>query len=141
MTNKKKHSTFNIYMKKALGLLTPAVAYLGLASSSFAQATINTCPTGQFFNLCNFSITGNFIPGLISLLFIVAIIIAIIYLIWGGIKWIMSGGDKAALQAAREHVIAAIIGLVVVFLVYFLVNFVMSQFVGQNTGSFTLPKL
>ena len=127
-------------MKKVLALLTPAAVYLTLTSSAFAMS-INTCPTGDFFNLCNFSLGGGFVSGIISLIFIIAIIVAILYLLWGGIKWIMSGGDKAQLQAAREHVIAAIVGLVVVFLVYFLLNFVLNSFLGQNTGIFNTPSL
>lgn len=127
-------------MKKALTVLSTAGAYLTATPFAFAQ-TVATCPAGTFNPLCTFSIGGNFIPGLISLLFILAIIIAVLYLIWGGIKWIMSGGDKAALQTAREHVIAAIVGLVVVFLTYFLLNFVLQAFLGTNAGTFTLPSL
>jgi hypothetical protein len=40
----------------------------------------------------------------------------------------MSGGDKQGLQTAREHVIAAIIGLVIVFLTYFILNFILRFF-------------
>ena len=125
-------------MKKALPLLITTGTYLSLAQLTFADS-INAVAQDQFSNLASYTLNGQFISAVITMLFIIAIIIALIYLIWGGIKWIMSGGDKAALQAAREHVIAAIVGLVVIFLAYFIVNFVLGIF-GLGQGySWTLP--
>lgn len=129
-------------MKKVLATITPAIALLTAAPSAFA-VTVTACPGGGsgFAGLCGFTFGGNLVSGVINILFIIAILIALIYLIWGGIKWIMSGGDKQALQTAREHVIAAIVGLVVVFLAYFIVNFILGVF-GLGTGySWTLPSL
>jgi hypothetical protein len=129
-------------VKKYISVLSTTGLYLLLAQSVFATSgSVNICPTGNFNPLCAFSFSGNLIPGIISLLFIIALIIAVLYLIWGGIKWIMSGGDKAALQQAREHVIAAIVGLVVIFLTYFILNLVLNEFLGLNAGTFSLPSL
>jgi hypothetical protein len=128
-------------MKKYISALSATGFYLLLAQSAFAAGSVNLCPTGDFNPLCAFTFSGNLIPGVISLLFIIALIIAVLYLIWGGIKWIMSGGDKAALQQAREHVIAAIVGLVVIFLTYFILNLVLNEFLGLNAGTFSLPSL
>ena len=78
-------------------------------------------------NIGGLTVAG-LISGLIKLLVIAAAVIFFFMLVLGGIKWIMSGGDKAALQTARDHVVAAIVGLVVVFLAYFLINFVLFSF-------------
>ena len=51
----------------------------------------------------------------IQILFIVAGLVAFVYLLLGGIKWITSGGDKGQVEAARNQIIQALIGLVVVF--------------------------
>lgn len=51
----------------------------------------------------------------IQLLFVIAGLVAFVYLLLGGIKWITSGGDKAAVEGARGQIIQALIGLVVVF--------------------------
>jgi hypothetical protein len=128
-------------MKKLLATTVPAITFLTVATSAFADS-FTLCPTSGsgFTGLCSKTIGGMISP-LITLIFLVAIIVAVIYLLWGGIKWIMSGGDKSALQSAREHVIAAIIGLVIVFLVYFLVNYIFSAFglTGTSAGTFQLP--
>ena len=60
----------------------------------------------------------------ITLLFIAAIILALIYLIQGGIQWIASGGDKQRIDQARLKLTYAVIGLVIVFAAFFLVNIV-----------------
>ena len=127
-------------MKKLLATMTPAIMLFSLAPSAFA-AVINGCPASNsgFGVLCGFSFSGNFVQAIITILFIIAIVIALIYLIWGGIKWIMSGGDKQALQTAREHVIAAIVGLVIVFLAYFIVSFILGVFGLGTAYNWTLP--
>lgn len=51
---------------------------------------------------------------IIQLIFVIGIIIAIVFLIYGGIKWVLSGGDKTAVEAARNHIVAAIVGLVII---------------------------
>src|SRR5579862_4772049 len=99
-------------MKKILALSTTAATYFVLAQGAFAEGL---CPSGQsgaqFAGLCNLDL-GVGIGSLINLIFILAVVVALLYLIWGGFKWLTSGGDKAGVQAAREHVIAAIVGLV-----------------------------
>lgn len=50
-------------------------------------------------------------------LFVVAGLMALLYLLLGGISWITSGGNKESVEKARNKIEAAIIGLVVVFAV------------------------
>lgn len=55
------------------------------------------------------------LSGGIQLLIILAGIIAFVFLLLGGIKWITSGGDKGNVEAARNQIVQALIGLIVVF--------------------------
>ncbi len=70
----------------------------------------------------------NFLAGLIAnflhFLLIGAGIAALFYLLLGGLQWITSGGDKAGVEAAREKITAAIIGLVVVAAAFAFVNLI-----------------
>lgn len=115
-------------MKKILTSALSLGTYLSLVRPAFA---ISPCPQGDFAVLCNFE-AGDVVGGLVTLLFIAAIIVALFYLIWGGFKWLTSGGDKGAVQQAREHIVAAIIGLVVIFLSYFILNILLQFFLGVD---------
>ncbi|MDO8452654.1 MAG: pilin [bacterium] len=55
------------------------------------------------------------IPMLIKLLLIVAALVFFFMLVLGGIKWILSGGDKGKTEEARNQITSALVGLVIVF--------------------------
>lgn len=57
---------------------------------------------------------GQLISAVVGTLLIVAALIAFLYLILGGIQWITSGGDKSAMETARNKITHAIVGLVIV---------------------------
>lgn len=54
-------------------------------------------------------------------------IVAVIMIIWGGFKYITSGGDSSNITSAKNTIIYAIIGLVIVALAQFFVQFVLEQ--------------
>jgi len=56
---------------------------------------------------------GSFITPLVETALIVGSILTLMYLLWGGIDWIMSGGDKAKYEGARSRITAAILGLAI----------------------------
>jgi hypothetical protein len=129
-------------MKKIISALS-LTGYLSLASSAFAQTTVNACAAGQFGPLCNLTTAsfGPLVGTLIQLIFAIAVIVALFYLVWGGFKWLTSGGDKGAVQQAREHIVAAIIGLVIIFLSYFLLNILLGFFGVGSLNAITLPRI
>ncbi|OGM09775.1 hypothetical protein A2W13_01175 [Candidatus Woesebacteria bacterium RBG_16_36_11] len=55
------------------------------------------------------------VSGLIKFAIIIAALVFFFMLVVGGIRWIVSGGDKAQTEAARNQVTHALIGLVIVF--------------------------
>ena len=59
------------------------------------------------------------------LLFLVGAI-AVIMLIIGGIRYVISGGDQSQVTAAKNTILYAIIGIVVALLAYAIVQFVLS---------------
>ena len=69
---------------------------------------------------------GVFITNTVKIAIITGSIIALLFLIWGGIDWITSGGDKAKYEAARDKITAAIFGLGLLasaFVIWTLVNY------------------
>jgi hypothetical protein len=67
------------------------------------------------------------------LLFLVGAI-SVIMLIIGGIRYVVSGGDQAAVTSAKNTILYAIVGIVVAFLAYAAVSFVITS-LGTSSGS------
>lgn len=59
-----------------------------------------------------------------AIAFSFCVFMTLAFLIWGGIQWIQSGGDKAKVQAARMKITYAVIGLIVVFLSFAIISVV-----------------
>ncbi len=60
----------------------------------------------------------------IGYLLIVAILVAFFYIIFGGFKWMTSGGDSAKITAARQIIIYAIIGLIIAFAAFMIIGII-----------------
>ena len=133
--------------KRAIVIASSSVATLAASAlPAFAlppAQSVNPCPPGTTFGkLCNINSSniGGVLSNFVLFLFIVAALIALFFLSWGGIKWILSGGDKAKVDAARSTIVGALIGLALVFGAYFLLNIIFNIFLGQGVGGFNLPK-
>jgi hypothetical protein len=75
----------------------------------------------------------NYIPTIMNTTFFIGLIATLLYLLYGGIRWIMSGGDVKALGAARETIMQSVIGLILLSCAFAIAT-VMSQFVGGGEG-------
>lgn len=52
----------------------------------------------------------------------------LLYLVWGGIEWLMSAGDKTKLESARAKITNAIVGLAVLVVSYAIILFIEAVF-------------
>jgi cytochrome bd-type quinol oxidase subunit 2 len=59
-------------------------------------------------------------------------IVSVIMIIYGGFKYISSGGDSGNVQSAKNTIIYAIIGLVVVAMAQFIVQFVLNKVIASQ---------
>ena len=69
---------------------------------------------------------GPLISAGINAVIIIAGLITFIYLVWGGIEWLTSGGDKEKYESARNRITAAIIGLVIIVAAYAVMSLIAS---------------
>lgn len=100
---------------------------------------INLTPqTAEFTKLGGVTIP-NIIKGGITLILIAAATIFFFMLIYGGIKWIMSGGDKANTEGARSTVTAALIGLIIVFSAWAIAQLLQALFGVSILGTLDIP--
>lgn len=122
--------------KNILKLVLPAVIFgvvalagiTATASNAFAlsvqegaeMARCDGCPDELFGDAGVFRQVTNII------LYIVGII-AVIMLIIGGIKYVVSGGDSKKVTDAKNTILYAIIGLAVCFFAFAIVNFVINS--------------
>ena len=68
-----------------------------------------------------------------TLLF-VAGALAVIMVIFGGLRYVLSGGNSSAVTAAKNTVMYAIIGLIIAFLAFAAVNWVLSAIAPGTSG-------
>ena len=102
-------------MKKLISFTTLSGLFLLSAPSALADApnitgTININIPNVPTNM------GVILSAIVQLIFIIASLATFIFLIWGGIEWITSGGDKTAVESAQKKIQAALLGLFIVFL-------------------------
>ena len=118
-------------MKKFLKLLLPVLIIVGVAFAVVGDASALTLQEGAEMARCDecprdlFGDNGVFKKITNTILYIVGIV-AVIMLIIGGIKYVISGGDSKKVTDAKNTVLYAIIGLVICFLAFAIVNFVIS---------------
>lgn len=73
----------------------------------------------------------------ITLLLVACIILALGFLIYGALNFIMSEGDKTKVESARRTIVYSIIGLLVAIFSFFAVNFVL-QAIDKDLSIFNL---
>jgi hypothetical protein len=86
--------------QNAIGTPNPGVPELELGAESGAEKLTNYAAT------------------VINTALVIGLIGALIYLIYGGIRWIMAGGDPKAMEAAKATMTSAIIGIVLLGIAY-----------------------
>ena len=117
-------------LKVILPVLVMGVAMIGLTAGALdvsamtlqegaEAARCDGCPENLFGDDGVFKQITN------TILYIVGII-AVVMLIVGGIKYVLSGGDAKKVTDAKNTILYAIIGLVICFLAFAIVNFVIS---------------
>lgn len=85
-----------------------------MASSAMAQVNVGTAQLSKGFA----SNLGSMLTSVLTIVMAIAALAVFMYLIWGGIGWITSGGDKGKTEEARNKITAAVIGLIVLAAAY-----------------------
>lgn len=126
-------------MRKLLLIVLPiilviGVVFMGSEASAWTlqeaaeEARCDQCPSDLFGE------TGAFKQITNTILYIVAVV-AVIMLIIGGIKYVVSGGDSKKVTDAKNTVLYAIIGLVIAVFSYAIVNFVISALPSSSNNN------
>jgi hypothetical protein len=76
---------------------------------------------------CNQSGTNNlsgYIGNIVNILLFIIGAVAVIMIIIGGLRYVLSGGDSSSIKSAKDTILYAVIGLIVAISAYAIVNFV-----------------
>ncbi|MEX1997679.1 MAG: pilin [Candidatus Andersenbacteria bacterium] len=74
------------------------------------------------------------IQNVVNVLLTLVGIVAVVMIIYGGVRYIISLGDEAEAAKAKRVILYALIGLIVIGLSAVIVNFVLSAIMGGNAG-------
>lgn len=120
-------------MKK---IILPAFLGILLTSAGTVLADETTIPISTPTN----SITsiGQLVSSGITAVIVIAGLMTFLYLVWGGIEWLTSGGDKSKYEAARDRITAALIGLAIVSAAWAVMQLV-SFFFGIDITNLKFP--
>lgn len=120
-------------MRKILKLVLPMILMAGLVALAVVpEVSALTLQEGAEAAKCDgcpsdlFGETGAFRQITNTILYIVGVV-AVIMLIIGGIRYVISGGDAKKVTDAKNTVLYAIIGLVIAVFAYAIVNFVITS--------------
>jgi hypothetical protein len=83
---------------------------------------------------------GKLVSNLVGALFIAGFLLALVFLLMGGITWITSGGDKTKLEKARDEITNSIMGIVVVAATW-AISILVANFFGLDLTRLPIPTI
>lgn len=130
-----KHIKHYIIVFAALGSVAGMSLGLGAFSGvAYAQSKSAVCAGIGAVNKGNGCVTtkGNptinsLIDDIIDILSAVVAVISVIMVMWGGFRYVTSGGDSGKITAAKSTIVFALIGLAIAALAQTLVKFVLQK--------------
>jgi hypothetical protein len=122
---KLKLAAITIGVLVSMAAVVPAQQALAQSPAEQAQSGVNQVGGNQ--SGTSGSLTGMIRTGVNILLFITSAI-AVVMIIYGGIKYVTSRGEAADVASAKNTILYAVVGLVVAILAYAIVGFVIDAF-------------
>jgi hypothetical protein len=116
------------------------ILLVGVVYAVETNVKFDIAPPADWNQLANITVPG-VVAAVIKLILVVAAIIAFVFLVFGGIKWITSGGDKEGTQAAQKTITAALVGLLIVFAAWAIMTLLNTFFNIDILGNLTVPTI
>lgn len=126
-------------MKQKIKLFAASFIVAALAAAAIIPAPLQAL--NPLEETCNSSGSGSnpicqnqdqsaesLIGTIINVLLFIVGAIAVIMLIWGGIRYATSAGNAASVTSAKNTIVYAVVGLVIASLAYAIVNWVFNIF-------------
>jgi hypothetical protein len=118
-----------------------ALSTLGfLANSAIVFAQVNVTPGRPAQGINPTTEPSTIITNALTIVFVAAILLVLVFILMGAFQWITSGGDKDKVAGARKTIVNALIGLAILALAFFIAR-VAGSIVGINFSNLVLPRL
>jgi hypothetical protein len=130
--------SFGSALATVVALNPSSVLAQTLPPPTFDTGSIANVDT-RFRNLMNYT-PSQFLATVLNILLGIAGVASFVILLWGGLQWILAGGDKEGTEKARKKITAALIGLAIVFSAYVLIYIVRALF-NVNLVQFELRQI
>ena len=101
-------------MKKILSSFGLNILPLFFVTRAFAQSTEEVDIGAGVSDFFGFKCILEFVFRIVDVAMILAGIALLAYLVWGGVEWLISGGDKTKIQSAQSRITNAIIGVAII---------------------------
>lgn len=116
-----------MFKKLARAATAVGSAVAGFGAIVAVKAADLSLPTPENQNLegsgTGEEILSDIAQRVINIIFLLAGILAVIYLLWSGVQYITAGGNADRVKAARQGIINAVIGIIILFAAFFIVRF------------------
>ena len=122
-----------------LNKLKQQIQYAAIAAPIYAQETLKIESKTQDFKPLSDLTVGGIVSGAVSLVLIVVALVFFFILVWGGLKWVTSGGDEKKVGEARAQITNALIGLAIVFAAWAIMKLIGTIFGINILKGLTIP--
>jgi len=123
-------------MEKLKKIIKASIVGVSILLPAFASAQVTggVIPSGGKINLplIGGGVFNDVVVYIINILIAIVAVIAVLFLIWGGFRYITSAGNDEIAEGAKKTIQNSIIGLVIVILSYTIITVVSNALFGRH---------
>lgn len=113
----------------SVGVMVPSSASAACDTSTFSATSGADCAKGNGQQDQLFGGSDSLFTKITNVALFLIGAVSVLMLIYGGIRYTISGGDSGAVTSAKNTILYAIVGIVVALLAYAIVNFVLGSLI------------
>ncbi|HDH31272.1 MAG TPA: hypothetical protein ENH26_00675 [Candidatus Wolfebacteria bacterium] len=119
--------------QKSKILILAIVIAIVIVNVSIAQAGLVPCGTSTT-NPCTWCDLGQLIANIIDFLVKIAIVIAVVFIVWGGFIIMTAGGSPERAKNGRDIIKSAVIGIIITLGAWLIINTVIKLVLQADIG-------
>lgn len=123
------------FAKTGLAML----ASLAAPAVAMANNVVTLAAPDQYADVTTWTIS-RLAAALINLILVGAGLVAFFFFLYGGLQWILAGGDKEGTEKARKRITSSLIGLVIIFSTFAFINLI-AQLLGVSLTNFVITNV